>query len=133
MNRTIAAIGLALPLALPAGSATAQEADGPYRLERTEGGYVRMDTRSGRMWLCREDAGALACRAASEADDPAAGRGALEARIAELEDRVEALERPVAGLPSDEEFERSLSFMERFMRRFMGIVRDMEEEPETRT
>ena len=29
-------------------------------------------------------------------------------------------------LPSDEEFERSLGYMERFFRKFMDIVRDMD-------
>jgi hypothetical protein len=110
---------------LGAGSVLAQEA-GPYQLERTEDGYVRMDTRTGRMWLCRETSGSLTC-------DPATETGAAVAPPSDLEARVAALEAQIAGepqaagqLPSDEEFERSLSMMERFMRRFMGIARDLE-------
>ncbi len=104
----------------------AQES-GPFQLERTENGYVRMDTRTGRMWLCREESGSLTC-------DPATETGAAIATVTDLEARVAALEAQAAAsgqgsgqLPSEEEFERSLSLMERFMRRFMGIARDLEQ------
>jgi hypothetical protein len=124
-------VGLLAAGALLAGSllpAAAQEA-GPYRLERTEDGYVRMDTRTGRMWLCREDGADLTCTAAAEAgtDAPDATLADLEARIAALEARLDA-QTPGGELPSEEEFERSLTLMERFMHRFMGIVRDFEDE-----
>lgn len=65
------------------------------------------------------------------ADDAATARiAALEARIAALEARLSKLEAApppaAAGLPSDEEFERTLGFMERFMRRFIGIAKELE-------
>lgn len=122
-----AILGLALlPLAI---GALAQEEE-RYRLERTEDGYVRMDTRTGAMTLCQEREGELVCRPASESDDPApAETDALRERIAALEERVEALEKQVeSSVPLQEEFEQSLTLMERFFRRFIDIVRGLEEE-----
>lgn len=67
------------------------------------------------------------------ADDASTARiAALEARIAALEARISDLEKAPApaasGLPTDEEFERTLGFMERFMRRFIGVAKELEGE-----
>jgi hypothetical protein len=125
----------AVPLA-----AHAQESE-RYRLERTEDGFVRMDMETGKMSLCNERNGELVCR--NSTDNGSADSGAVNAlieRIDALERRIAALEGQLPGeganaLPSEEEFEQTMSFMERFLRRFMGIVKDLdsdmkqEEEP----
>ncbi len=105
-----------------------------YRLERTPNGYVRMDTQSGEMSLCEESAGQLVCRKAAE------GASALPA-VAQIEDlqlRLKALEKRVAelegslgakiekSLPTEEDFNKTLGYMERFFRSFMGIVKEYE-------
>lgn len=100
-----------------------------YRLERTDDGYVRTDTVTGSTSLCRERGGQLVCRmAVEERDAYDEGIAALQERVTALEDRIAALEggRPAAGLPDEEEFEQTLGYMERFFRRFMGIVKDLE-------
>lgn len=106
-----------------------------FRLERTPDGYVRMDATTGAMSLCTERRGELTCRPAGERGDDAADRiAALEDRIRALEERLAAQQPavpPAANLPSDEEFERTLSFMERFFRRFMGLAREFENEDRT--
>ena len=61
-------------------------------------------------------------------------RSALEEEIAALEDRVTALEvgrgpRGVDRLLSDEEVDRAIGLMERFMRGFVGVVRELDEPP----
>ena len=116
----------ALPLA-----AHAQESE-RYRLERTEVGFVRMDMETGAMSLCNERNGELVCRDATD-NGPADSDGvkALIERIDALERRIAALEGQLPdeganALPSEEEFEQTMSFMERFLRRFMGIVKDLE-------
>ena len=100
-----------------------------YRLERTDEGYVRIDTTTGSTSLCQEREGQLVCRMAVEERD-AYDRSieALQERVSALEDRIAALQsgRPAAGLTDEEEFEQTLSYMERFFRRFMGIVKDLE-------
>ncbi len=103
-----------------------------YRLEKNENGYVRMDTRTGAMSICQDTGGQLVCRAA--ADERTAYEDDIERLqdgIHELEKRVTALENraiPEMMLPSEENFEKSLSYMEQFFRRFMGIVKDLEKD-----
>ncbi|MEO3386321.1 hypothetical protein [Mesorhizobium sp. CAU 1741] len=117
-------------LAIGAMPASAQEVE-RYRLERTDEGYVRIDTTTGRTSLCRERGGQLVCRLAVEEreayDD---GIAALQKRVEALEERITALEGESAAteLPDDQEFEQTLSYMERFFRRFMGIVKDLEQD-----
>ncbi|MBX9464043.1 MAG: hypothetical protein KL840_13980 [Aquamicrobium sp.] len=105
-----------------------------YRLERTDDGYVRLDTTTGRTTLCQERSGQLICKMAVEE------RSAFEGQIDDLEARVEALEDRLATLeaggrpeelPSEEEFEQTLGYMERFFRRFMGLVDEFEREDKT--
>ncbi|MBO6717684.1 MAG: hypothetical protein JJ913_06990 [Rhizobiaceae bacterium] len=119
-------------LLLVAASSSVAQDSGRYRLERTESGFVRMDTTTGRMSFCESGSAGLSC---ADADDQAASDqdriDALTRQVAALEARVAALEagnpgEPSAALPSDEEFEQTMSLMERFLRRFMGIVKDIE-------
>ncbi len=118
---------IATTLTLLAANPVPAQEGGAFQLERTEDGYVRMDTRTGRMWLCREASGGLTCDPATETGSAATTVADLEARIAALEAQIAAVPQASGQLPSDEEFERSLSVMERFMRRFMGIARDLED------
>ena len=109
-------------------SASAQDVE-RYRLERTEDGYVRLDTVTGKMSICVEQGGQLVCKASVE--ERAAYESQydeLSARIAALEARIGAIEAGGAAgaLPSDEEFEQTLGYMEKFLRRFMGIAQDLE-------
>lgn len=131
--RSLAVSGL-LGSILLASSAMAEE-NGRYRLEGTENGYVRLDTRTGAISVCTEQQGQLICKMATE------DREAYENDIAALQDRVKKLEDTVAGLqkggqaqsksalPSEQEFEQSMSYMERFMRRFMEITKSFDDEP----
>lgn len=136
-------ISLVLAAFLATSGASATEPD-RYRLEKTPEGYVRMDTRTGEMSLCKEQWGELVCR--MSADERTAMQDelerlqsdidALEVRLADvkaLELRVDALENSLASriektLPTEEDFNRTMSYMERFFRGFMGIVKDLESE-----
>lgn len=114
--------------ALAASPSLAQEVE-RYQIERTGDGYVRLDTTTGRMTLCQERGGQLVCRMAVEERTAYEGQfDELQARIDALEGRITALEsgRPAAGLPSEEEFEQTLGYMERFFHRFLGIVQDLD-------
>jgi hypothetical protein len=114
-----------------ASSASAGELD-RFQLDKTADGYVRLDRQSGDMSLCTQEGGKLICRPATDehraVDDQSA---VLVKRIEALEARVAVLEGnppAAASLPSDEEFEKAMGFMERFFRRFMDIVRGFEQE-----
>lgn len=108
--------------------ASAQDVE-HYQLERTQDGYVRLDTVTGRMTLCTERDGQLVCRMAAE-DRSAYDNeiDALQGRVDALEARITALEggTRAPALSDDQEFERTMGYMERFFRRFMGIVKDLE-------
>lgn len=114
--------------ALVAGSAQA-EGEGRYRMEKTDGGFVRLDTATGEVSLCREQEGQIVCRMAADE------RAAFEKELDLLTKRVEALEKGGAtgetaakpSLPTDEEIDRTMTIMEKMMQRFMGIVKNLEE------
>lgn len=112
----------------------AHAAEERYRLEKTDHGYVRMDTRTGAMSICEEQSGELVCKpAADERDASREQIEHLEAAVRALEKRVAALERnlpsvQVPALPSEEEFDKGMDYMDRLLRRLMGIVKDMERE-----
>jgi len=124
---------LAVPAALAclmAASAQAQDA-GRYRLEKSADGYVRMDTQTGAMSKCEERGDQLVCRLAAdertafqdEIDRLQSSMKALDARVVTLENSLSA--RLESKLPSEEEFNKTMSYMQRFVRGFMDIVKDM--------
>jgi hypothetical protein len=119
----------ALVLGLSALPASAEDMV-RYSLEKTADGYVRMDKQTGEMSICKEADGQLACRLAADERGPSESAAALAKRVEALEQKVAALEgnpsKPQNALPSDEEFDKTLSMMERFMRRFMGVVKELE-------
>ncbi|TIM36361.1 MAG: hypothetical protein E5Y69_17620, partial [Mesorhizobium sp.] len=51
---------------------------------------------------------------------------ALDERVVKLENSLAA--RFESTLPSEEDFNKTMSYMERFLRGFMGIVKDMEKD-----
>lgn len=117
--------------------AGAQAADERYRLEKTQNGYVRMDTQTGAMSICEERNGQLVCKLAADERDAYQDQiERLQSSLKALDDRVTALEKGeptirAPGLPTEEEFEKSMGYMERFFRRFMGMVRDLDQEQKT--
>lgn len=128
------ALLFAICAAMAAVPAVAQDSE-RYRMERTEDGFVRMDLTTGQMSICRERGAELVCRAAvDEREAYHREIGDLETRVDRLEQRIVELERgpalrPEAGPPSEQDFEQTLNHMERFFRRFLGLVREFDEQP----
>ena len=124
----ISVLPLTFVAALLAGSAHA-EGEGRYRMEKTETGFIRLDTASGEVSLCREQDGQIVCRMAADE------RAAFEKELDLLTKRVEALEKggttaltdTKPSLPTDEEIDRTMTIMEKMMQRFMGIVKNLED------
>lgn len=130
----IASLAACLALAsLAAGAAHAGDLE-RYRLEKSANGYVRMDTQTGAMSICDEKDGQLVCRVAADE------RGAFQDEIDRLQGQVKSLDERVAklegslaqklesSLPTEEDFNKTMSYMERFLRSFMGIVKDMQKD-----
>ncbi|MEI2298087.1 hypothetical protein [Ensifer sp. MJa1] len=112
-----------------AGSAGAQDpAPGRYSMQESETGIARLDTQTGEVSLCQEKDSQLVCRMAADE------RAAFEQELDLLTKRVEALEKAVKSgdgvakqdLPPEEEIDRAMGIMERMMRKFMDIVKDLE-------
>lgn len=121
----------ALGSLLSASVAMAQEpAPGRYSMQKTDSGIARLDTQTGEVSLCQEKDGEIICRMAADE------RTAFELELDLLTKRVETLEKAATNgqsglkprLPSKEEIDQTMSIMERMMRSFMGIVKDLEDE-----
>ena len=130
--RLFAIVVSALALAGMARAAGAEEVE-RYRLEKTDTGYVRMDTATGQMSLCEERSGQLVCKIA--ADERAAFQDEidrLQTRLDGVEARIVKLEArpsiPEALLPSEEQLDQTMDLMEKFLHRFMSIVKEADPE-----
>ena len=118
-----------------------QAASGRYTMAPSGEGMLRLDTQTGAVSHCMQDAGRWVCK--SIADD----RNALENEIdrlsnenqrlrAELEKRgLEAPpqvkpegEAPKSWLPDDSRVEEFMSFFEKIMRRFREYAESMQDE-----
>ncbi|OCP24651.1 MULTISPECIES: hypothetical protein [unclassified Ensifer] len=128
MKRAIAVLLIGAGLGLAGGACAQEPAPGRYSMQKSETGIARLDTQTGEVSLCQERDGQLVCRMAADE------RTAFELEIDLLTKRVEALEKAVESggavakpdLPTDEEIDRTMGIMERMMRKFMDIVKDLE-------
>lgn len=127
MRRTILLASTVLA-ALTLG-APAQETD-RYSLEKSRDGFVRLDRRTGEVSTCQDRSGQLVCRVA--ADERTALQDEMDrlrSTLTDIERRLVALEGAGGSeLPSEGEFEKTIGYMERFFRGFMGIVREFRNE-----
>ncbi len=127
-STTFVVLAAAIGLALGATAATAQE--GRFVMERTENGFVRLDTFTGELSACSTTEGQIVCRMAADE------RLALEEQIDLLEERIATMEEAVSetpqerggGLPSNEEIDRTFGMMEQMMRRFLGIIEELDQD-----
>ena len=134
MKKLIASTALvfATSLAAPAFAQSPQLNDNwRFKMQKVDGGFLRLDAQTGQVSFCRERAGDWTCETA--ADD----RAALEAEIKRLSDRVAVLERqtndPVNRFrtPSDQEIEQVVGFFEKMMKRLRGVVENLKKEWES--
>lgn len=113
--------------------ANAQDSE-RYQLEKSGDHYVRMDKSTGVLSTCEDRDGQMVCRMA--ADERTAFQDEidrLQSSVKTLEERVTKLENSLAAklestLPSEEDFDKTMSYMERFFRKFLGIVKELENE-----
>lgn len=125
MNRFVALFASSALLVFVSGSAALGQ-EGRYVMQRADDGFVRLDTQTGEMSLCRQQDEQFVCR--MSADD----RRALEAEISLLEDRIARLEADNPNrrddLATEDEIDRTMGIMENMMRRFMGVIEEFESE-----
>lgn len=99
-----------------------------FKMQKVDGGFLRLDAQSGQVSFCREKESNWTC------DTVADDRAALEAEIKRLNERIAVLERqrqdPVDRFrtPTDQEIEQVMGFFEKMMKRFRGVVETLKKE-----
>jgi hypothetical protein len=126
------------------------ERGGRFVMTPVEGGFLRMDTQTGAVSMCQRTSGKWACETVT--DDRRAVERELErlgAENRELSSTVRRLEellaQPDAGgsdrradkserfqLPSEEEVDRALGYMQRLMRKFKDKMRELDSDSDRR-
>ncbi|WP_442579189.1 hypothetical protein ACSBOB_27340 [Mesorhizobium sp. ASY16-5R] len=126
---------IAIPFVIALVSTGALADEDRYVLEKSDDGFVRMDRTTGEMSACKLDGIALVCKLAAdertayqdEIDRLQQDLKSLDERVAKLENSLTS--RLESSLPSEEEFQKGLGYMERFLRSFRDTVQDLDKEP----
>lgn len=145
-NRTrfLAPAVLAVLAAFPA-AAQPRETPGRFTMQPIEGGFLRLDTQTGAVSTCRAGTGNLVlCQPAQEEQQGLAKEIArLRAENVELKAEVKRLEEiagaqhgpPAAGppggkfqLPTEEEVDGALDYLERMIKKFRDRLQNLEED-----
>ncbi|MEK4033223.1 hypothetical protein WOC76_18070 [Methylocystis sp. IM3] len=121
LRLALAPIALA-PFAAHAEETPAIVAPEPDRftLQPVDGGFLRMNRETGAVSWCSTKDGVAVCRIGADE------RATLEAEIERLSAENARLKTEAAkGLaPGEQEFERALSFTERFLRRILRLFKE---------
>lgn len=137
--KSVSGIALAAFIA-SASSGLAQppdDAKGRFALSPVPGGVVRLDKETGEMSLCAERAQKWICEPVEDRGNQGAG-DKLEAENRELRARIKALEdqvatpdagppAPKAQLPTEEEVDKALDYVETIFKKFRDRIRKYEE------
>ncbi len=132
MRIGIAALLLPAAVLLTAPAFAAEPDATRFQLERSGDHFVRLDRQTGAMSICQDQNGNLVCRMAADE------RAAYDDELDRLSDRVTKLEKTVtsnngSSLPSDADVDRTLGIMQKFMRGFMGMAKEFQnEQPDTK-
>lgn len=94
--------------------------NGRYSMQQTPDGFLRLDTRTGKVSLCTVKDGAARCTLAADERD------AYEREIAALKGGKDAKSATGAGprFPTDDEIDRTLGVMQKLWRGMNRIIRD---------
>ena len=107
-------------LVMASNSALAQTADHPRRMYPTQDGFLEVDGRTGAITDCRRTIEGYRCTPVNEVEALPRDEGGPKGQAPGPQNQPPAAPRQVA--PTDQEIERALDVMERFLRRFMGII-----------
>jgi hypothetical protein len=115
-----AAAGLTCTAAFP------QTADAPRRMYPTQDGFLEVDPRTGAITECKRSRDGYQCTVVTQGD-VLLKEGAEPQTPTPVPPQAPSRRQGSIG-PTDEEIDRALDIMERFLRRFLGIVRDAKPE-----
>lgn len=138
------AAGLVIVAGLLAAPVRAEE-PGRFSMTQIEDGFLRLDTQSGAMSICRRQDEQWACRSVpddryamqeqitrleKEKDELSAEIARLEALVGETSSTggTDKRSRPLLNLPSEEEVDKFVGFIDRMMRKFKDMFNDLKRE-----
>lgn len=130
-------VGLVIAaMAVAVHPALAQEGAGRFTMSPTPEGFLKLDSRNGVVSECRKQGDGYQCRLVpderealqNEVDRLTRENGELRDKLARAGEPVppgaQAAPKDAPKVPSDEEMDRALGMMEKFIRRFMAIIRE---------
>lgn len=143
-----------LIIALLAGTVSAgavSAAEGPqtgrYTMHKSDDGFVRLDTQTGVMSLCRKRDGGWACDAMAGTGQAGSGELArLRRENAELKAEIKRMEEHLGlrgdpakparkssdfKLPTEKEVDQALDYFERMLKKFQDRLKRLERNSET--
>jgi hypothetical protein len=114
-------------------SAGASAETGRYTMTPTKDGVLKLDTRTGAVSLCSRSSGDWSCKSVdSDGQDRIRQLEKENARLrARLADRHLAPGSNDGGkmeMPSEEDVDKAMDFMERLLHRFKGMVEDLKKD-----
>ncbi|MDE2578840.1 MAG: hypothetical protein KGL46_08560 [Hyphomicrobiales bacterium] len=127
------ALGFCLALTPVAFAEGADGENGRYSMTPAPDGFLRLDTRTGAVSLCKVENGSARCQAA--ADERSALQDEID-RLSRENARLSAAAKTAPapttrnGLPNQSDFNRAMDFAEQFIRRMMRVMRDAESNPD---
>jgi hypothetical protein len=107
-------------------AALAQTGEPRRRMYPTQDGFLEVDPRTGAITECKRAADGYRCERVTESDVLLKEEPGPQAQAPAAPRQPDPA--PRAPLPTDAEIDRALDVMERFLRRFMGIVREQKPE-----
>lgn len=144
--KAAASLGLALAMGLATPLAAQDGKPGRYTMSPTDGGFVRLDTLTGEMSLCRRTGDTWGCEPMDDSD--AADRGSELAELRRENERLKAeIERlddmlglgddggakpapnvaPGLRLPTEKQIEDTLDYFTNIMKKFQERLKDLEQ------
>jgi hypothetical protein len=137
--RTFIAGALAMALAGAAmAAAPGGEQPGRFTMQPVDGGYLRLDTATGDMSLCAPSGGAFECRPVKDDRDLQSEIARLSEENKELKAEVKRLEdmlgldggerrpAPKFELPSEEDVDKALTYLERMFKKFRDKLKELD-------
>ena len=129
--------------ALTGAAPDADEKGGRFVMTPVEGGYLRMDSHTGAVSMCQRISGKWACEAVvddrrgleTELERLAAENRELSLTIKRLEEMLlpadgkgRADKGPAFRIPSEEEVDRAMGYVQRLLRKFKEQMRELEKD-----
>ena len=130
---TVGAVGISVAAAPPPEGAQ----PGRYSMQPADGGFLRLDTATGDVTLCARTAADFECKPVKDDRDLQNELARLSAENKELKAEIKRLEDMLGlgsgkapprkfELPSEQDVDQALSYLERMLKKFRDKLKDLE-------